>query len=58
MIDSKPLKTISFLSTLSEEAKKLIVNINQIGDWLDKAQLICIRQMKKQNMTLTVLRFP
>ena len=43
MIDSKPLKTISFLSTLNEEAKKLIVNINQIDDWLDKAQLICIK---------------
>ena len=58
MIDSKPLKTISFLSTLSEEAKKLIVNINQIDDWLDKAQLICIKTDGKTKYNFNSFTFP
>ena len=39
-ISSKPLKEISFFSTLSDEAKNLMINIKKIDDWLDKAQLI------------------
>ena len=39
-ISSKPLKTIGFFSTLSDEAKKLMVNIKQIDDWLDDAQFV------------------
>ena len=58
MKDSKPLKTISFLSTLSEEAKKLIVNINQIDDWLDKAQLICIKTDGKRKYDFNSFTFP
>ena len=54
---SKPLKTISFFGTISEEAKKLMVNIKKkIDDWLGTAQHICTKE--KQNMTLTILRFP
>ena len=40
-ITSKPLKKISFFSILSHEAKKLIIDIKEIDDWLDKTQLIC-----------------
>ena len=40
---SKPLKTISFFRTISEEAKKLMVNNKQIDDWLDTAQLVCTK---------------
>ena len=58
MIDSKPLKTVSFLSTLSEEAKKLIVNINQIDDWLDKAQLICIKTDEETKYDFNCFTFP
>ena len=39
-ICSKPLKEIHFFSTLSDEAKKLIINIKQLDDWLDTAQLV------------------
>ena len=39
-ISSKPLKTIGFFSTLSDDAKKLMVNKH---DWLDDAQLVCTK---------------
>ena len=42
-IGSKPLKTILFFSTLSENAKTLTDNIKQIDDWLDNAQLACTK---------------
>ena len=42
-IGSKPLKTISFFSTTSEKANKLIGNIKVIDDWLENAQLICTK---------------
>ena len=42
-ISSKPLKTIGFLSTLSDEAKKLINEIKITDDWLDNAQLVCTK---------------
>ena len=42
-IGSKPLKTISFFSTINEKAKKLMENIKQIDDWLDSTQLICTK---------------
>ena len=29
-----------FFSTLSDEAKKIMVNIKQLDDWLDTAQLV------------------
>ena len=42
-ISSKPLKTISFFSTISEEAKELMNKIKVIDDWLETAQLICTK---------------
>ena len=42
-INSKPLTTIGFFSTLSDEAEKLMENIKLIDDWLDTAQLVCTK---------------
>ena len=42
-VSSKPLKTISFFSTISEEAKELMNKIKVIDDWLENAQLICTK---------------
>ena len=42
-VSSKPLKTISFFSTISEEAKELMNKIKVIDDWLETAQLICTK---------------
>ena len=39
-ISSKPLKTIGFFSTLSDDAKKVMVNKH---DWLDDVQLVCTK---------------
>ena len=35
-ISSKPLKATSFFSALSDEAKKLMINIKELDDWFDK----------------------
>ena len=56
-ISSKPLKKIVFFSTVSDEAKQLMINIKQVDNWLHTAQLICTRLMKKQNITLAILHF-
>ena len=42
-VSSKPLKTISFFSTISKEAKELMNKIKVIDDWLETAQLICTK---------------
>ena len=42
-VSSKPLKTISFFSSISEEAKELMNKIKVIDDWLENAQLICTK---------------
>ena len=42
-LSSKPLKEISFFSTLSDEAKKVMINIKQLDDWLATAQLVCTK---------------
>ena len=42
-ISSKPLKTINFFSTLSDETKKLMTNIKLLDDWLNNAQLVCTK---------------
>ena len=42
-ISSKPLKTISVFSTISDKVKKLMENIKVIDDWLETAQLICTK---------------
>ena len=42
-ISSKSLEEISFFSTLSDEAKNLMIDFKEIDDCLDKAQLICTK---------------
>ena len=54
-VDSKPLKTISFFSTISEDTKKLMFNIKIIDDWLETAQLICAKTDRKTKCDLTNL---
>ena len=34
-----------------------MINIKQLDDWLDTAQLFVQRLMEKQNMTLAILHF-
>ena len=55
---SKPLKTISFFRTISEEAKKLMVNNKQIDDWLDTAQLVCTKTDGKTKYDFNKFVFP
>ena len=57
-ISSKPLKEISFFSTLSDEAKKLMIDIKEIDDWLDKAQLICTKTDGKTKYNFSKFTFP
>ena len=42
-IGSKPLKTSSFFSAISEKAKQLMNEIKVIDDWLETAQCICTK---------------
>ena len=56
--DSKPLKTISFLSTISEEAKKLMDNIKVIDNWLETAQLICTKTDGKTEYNFNKFNLP
>ena len=42
-MSSKPLKSIRFLITISDEAKTLMENIKVIDNWLETAQLICTK---------------
>ena len=42
-ISSKPLKEIHFFSKLSDEAKKLMINIKKLDDWLETAQFVCTK---------------
>ena len=57
-IGSKLLKTIGFFSAISEEAKKLIVDIKQIDDWLDTAQLLCTKTDRKTKYDFNNFTFP
>ena len=57
-ISSKPLKTISFFSTLNDEAKKLMVNIKQLDDWLDTAQCVCTKTDWKTTYDFSNFTFP
>ena len=57
-ISSKPLKTIDFFSTLSDKAKKLMVNIKQIDDWLGTAQSVCTKTDEKTKYNFSNLIFP
>ena len=57
-ISSKPLKTISFFSTISEEAKELMNKIKVIDDWLETAQLICTKTDGKTKYDFNKFTFP
>ena len=58
-VSSKPLKTISFFSTISEKAKELMNKIKVIDDWLEtNAQLICIKTDGKTNYDFSKFTFP
>ena len=57
-IGSKPLKTISFFSAISDEAKKLMNNIKQTDDWLETAQLICTKTDGKTKYNSNKFTFP
>ena len=57
-IISKPLKTISSFSALSDEVKKLMINIKQLDDWLDKAELICTKTDGKTKYNFSNFTFP
>ena len=46
-IDSKLLKTISVFSTISEKTKKIMDDLKVIDDWLENAQLICAKTVRK-----------
>ena len=57
-IGSEPLKTISFVSRIREEAKKIIDKIKIIDDWLDTAQLICTKTDGKTKYGFSNFTFP
>ena len=57
-VSSKPLKTISFFSTISEEAKELMNKIKVIDDWLETAQLICTKTDGKTKYDFSKFTFP
>ena len=54
----KLLKGISFFSTLSDEAKKLMIVIKQSGNWFDTAQLICTKTDGKTKYNFSNFTFP
>ena len=57
-VSSKPLKTISFFSTISEEAKELMNRIKVTDDWLETAQLICTKTDEKTKYDFSKFTFP
>ena len=57
-IGSKPLKTIGFFVKLSDEAKKLMVNIKQLDDLLDTTQLVCTKTDGKTKFNFNKFTFP
>ena len=57
-VGSKPLKTIRFFSTISEEGKELMNKIKVIDDWLETAPLICTKTDGKTNYDFSKFTFP
>ena len=57
-VGSKPLKTIRFFSTISEEGKELMNKINIIDVWLETAPLTCIKTDGKINYDFSKFTFP
>ena len=56
-INSKPLKTIIFFSTISEKAKRLMENIKHVDDWLDSAQLLCTKTGRRTKCNFSNFTF-
>ena len=56
-VSSKPLKTISYFSTINEEAKELMNNIKVIDDWLKTVQLIWTKTDEKIKYGFSKFRF-
>ena len=57
-VSSKPLKSISFFSTISEIARKLMENIKVIHDWLDTPQFVCTKTDGKTKYNFKNFTFP
>ena len=57
-VGSKPVKTISFFSTISEKTKELINKIKVIDDWLENVQLICTKTDGKTKYDFSKFTFP
>ena len=57
-VGSKPVKTISFFSTISEKTKELINKIKVIDDWLENVQLICTKTDGKTKYDFSKFAFP
>ena len=57
-VGSKPLKTISFFSTISKEAKGIMNKIKVIDDWIENAQLICKKTDGKRKYDFSKFTFP
>ena len=57
-ISSKPLKTINFFSTLSDETKRLMTNIKLLDDWLNNAQLVCTKPDRITKYDFSNFTFP
>ena len=49
---------MGFFGTLSDEAKKLMVNIKQLDDWLNTAQLVCTKTDGKTKYKFNKCTFP
>ena len=54
----KTAEDIWFFSTISDEAKKIMVNIKQLDDWLDTAQLVCTKTDGKTKYDFNKFTFP
>ena len=57
-ISSKPLKTMSFFSAISEEAKEVMNKIKVIDNWLETVQLICTKTDGKTKYDFDKFTFP
>ena len=57
-MSSKPLKKIGLFSTLSDEAKKLTINIKQLDDWFDTVQLVSTKTDGKTKYDFSNFTFP
>ena len=57
-VGSKPLKTISFFSAISEEAKNLTDNIKVMDNWFETAQRICTKTDGKTEYNFNKFKLP